>query len=285
MSEPTVVAARAGEVIGDSPDRRVEILTDHETLHATWSRFGPHRDGADPHVHRRHTDVFYVLGGELTIRLGREDEAVVAPAGTLARVPAMVVHGFRNATDGEVRYLNFHAPGTGFADYMRALRDGRTPDFDQEPPPADGVRPASEAVVGRAEVLPDGPGGARVVLLADTPEVAIAEMAGEPGGEAPPVHVHERHAESFYALDGELLVTVGGRALRLEPGSWLTVPPGVAHTVAVPGPAPARFLNLHAPAGGFAAFLRELHAGAALGAAIERAGFDEHRTTEGRATT
>ena len=275
MSRPTVVAARAGEVIGDSPDRRVEILADHETMHATWSRFGPRRAGADPHVHRRHTDVFYVLAGDLTIRLGREDEAVVASAGTLARVPPMVVHGFRNGTDGEVRYLNFHAPGTGFADYMRALRDGRTPDFDQESPPADGVRPASEAVIGGAEVLADGPGGARVTLLADTPEVAIAEMAGEPGGDAPPVHVHVRHAESCYALDGDRVVTVDGRALRLEPGAWLTVPPGVAHTVAIPGPGPARFLNLHAPGCGFGAFQRKLHTGATLDAAIQRAGFDE----------
>jgi mannose-6-phosphate isomerase-like protein (cupin superfamily) len=285
MSDPTVVAARTGEVIGDSPDRRVEILTDHATMHATWSRFGPHRDGADPHVHRRHTDVFYVLAGELTIRLGREDDAVAAPAGTLARVPSMVVHGFRNATDDEVRYLNFHAPGTGFADYMRALRDGRTPDFDQEPPPADGVRPASDAVVGGAEVIGDGPGDGHAVLLADTPELAVAEMAGEPAGEGPPVHVHDRHAESFYALDGGLVVTVDGRALRLEPGAWLTVPPGVAHTVEVPGPAPARFLNLHAPGSGFGAFLRELHAGAALAAAIERAGFDERPATYGRRTT
>jgi mannose-6-phosphate isomerase-like protein (cupin superfamily) len=276
MSEPTVVRARAGEVIGDSPDRRVEILSDHEALHATWSRFGPRRDGADPHVHRRHTDVFYVLAGELTIRLGREDEAVVAPAGTLARVPPMVVHGFRNATDADVRYLNFHVPGTGFADYMRALRDGRTPVFDQEPPPADGVRPATDAVVGGAEVLAGGP-GAGVALLADTEEVAIAEMAGEPGGPAAPAHVHDRHAESFYALAGELAVTVAGRELRLDEGAWLTVPPGVAHSVAVPGPGPARFLNLHAPGSGFGAFLRALDGGAGSDVAIERAAFDERR--------
>jgi mannose-6-phosphate isomerase-like protein (cupin superfamily) len=263
----------------------VEILTDHAALHATWSRFGPRRDGADPHVHRRHTDVFYVLDGELTIRLGREDESVVARAGTLARVPPMVVHGFRNASGDEVRYLNFHAPGTGFADYMRALRDGRTPDFDQEPPPADGVRPASDAVVGGAEVLAGGPGGGRVSVLADTPDVAIAEMVGEPGGEAPPVHVHERHAESFYAIDGDLVVTVEGRALRLERGAWLTVPPGVAHTVAVPGPAPARFLDLHTPGSGFGAFLRGFHAGAGFDAAIERAGFDERRIPEGGRST
>jgi len=252
----------------------VEILTDHAALHATWSRFGPRRDGADPHVHRRHTDVFYVLAGELTIRLGRDDEAVVATAGTLARVPPMVVHGFRNGTDADVVYLNFHAPGTGFADYMRALRDGRTPDFDQEPPPPDGVRPAAEAVVGGAEVLAGDP-VRHAVLLADTPEVAIAELGGEPGGPPTPAHVHDRHAESFYALDGELTVTVGGRELRLEPGDWLTVPPGVAHTVAIPGPGAARFLNLHAPGSGFGAFLRELHSGTDLAAAVERSGVDE----------
>jgi hypothetical protein len=27
-----------------------------------------------------------------------------------------VVHGFRNGSDAELRYLNLHAPGQGFAD-------------------------------------------------------------------------------------------------------------------------------------------------------------------------
>src|SRR5680860_1223303 len=98
MGEPTVIPPGGGEVVGDSPDRRVEILSDHSALHATWSRFGPRRKGAEPHVHRRHSDLFYVLEGELTVSLGREGEGegVVVPAGTLARVPPLVVHGFRN---------------------------------------------------------------------------------------------------------------------------------------------------------------------------------------------
>src|SRR5918992_1650828 len=110
MSEPTVIALGGGEVVGDAPDRRVEILCDHDALHATWSRFGPRREGADLHVHHRHTDFFYVLEGELTVRLGQDDQPVTVPAGSLARVPPDVVHGFRNATDAEVRYLNLHAP-------------------------------------------------------------------------------------------------------------------------------------------------------------------------------
>ncbi|MDQ4029944.1 MAG: cupin domain-containing protein, partial [Actinomycetota bacterium] len=73
----------------------------------------------------------------MTVRLGIEDDAVVVPAGKLARVPPLVVHGFRNGSGAEVRYLNFHAPEQGFADFLRALRDGRTFSYDQHPPPPD----------------------------------------------------------------------------------------------------------------------------------------------------
>jgi mannose-6-phosphate isomerase-like protein (cupin superfamily) len=132
----------------------VEILLEHDALHVTWSRFGPGRDGADPHIHRRHSDLFYVLDGELTLLL--ETGEVSIPAGTLATIPPLVVHGFRNASDADVRYLNLHAPGTGFADYMRGLRDGRRVPFDQEPPPPEGTRPASQ------------------VSLAETREAAVA---------------------------------------------------------------------------------------------------------------
>src|SRR3712207_5951711 len=101
MPGAVVIAPGGGEVVGDAPDRRVEILSDHDSLHATWPRFGPGRPGADLHVHRRHTDVFYVLEGELTIRLGPAGDRVVVPAGSLARVPPLVVHGFVNASDAE----------------------------------------------------------------------------------------------------------------------------------------------------------------------------------------
>ncbi len=215
MSGPTVVAPGGGEVVGDSPDRRVEILSEHPALHATWSRFGPHREGADLHVHRRHTDVFYVLEGELTVMLGADGEGVLVPAGTLAQVPPLVVHGFRNGSDAELRYLNLHAPGLGFADYLRAARDGRALPYDQEPPPADGGRPATEAVVGGDEPLAD-----RVLLLADVEEIGISEVRGDPGP-APP-HLHRRHAESFYVLEGELALTAGDRELRVQAGSWAT---------------------------------------------------------------
>jgi quercetin dioxygenase-like cupin family protein len=242
MIEATVIAAGGGEVIGDSPERRVEILSEHEPLHATWSRFGPGRDGADLHVHRWHTDVFYVLDGELTVRLGAGDEQVAVPAGTLARVPPLVVHGFRNAGDADMRYLNLHAPGTGFADYMRGLREGRKVPFDQHDPPEDGGRPVSEAAIGGAEELG---GGAK--LLADTEELAVAELS-----ETAPEHVHRRHLEAFYVLEGTLELTLAGETVRAEAGAWVAVPAGVRHAVG----GEARYLDVHAPNAGFAAHLR-----------------------------
>jgi len=274
VSEPAVIAPRAGEVIGDAPERRVEILTDQDAMHATWSRFAPGRDGAGRHIHRRHHDVFYVLAGELTLQLENDSETT-APAGTLVRVPPLVVHGFRNAGEAELRYLNLHAPGTGFADYMRALRDGRTHSFDQEDPPSAGLRPASDAVVGDEEVVLDRP-DVRVALLADIDEVGISETRAAPGGAPVRPHVHRHHAESFYVFEGEVRVRFGDREVAVGPGAWLTIPPGVAHGLALAGSEPVRFLNLHAPRCGFGDFIRALpETGGDAEQAATRTPFDE----------
>jgi mannose-6-phosphate isomerase-like protein (cupin superfamily) len=235
VPEPTLVLPGRGEVVGDSPDRRVEILSDDESLHATWSRFGPHRNGADLHVHRHHTDLFYVLEGELTVRLGAEDEPVVVPAGTLARVPPLVVHGFRNGSDAEVRYLNLHAPGQQFADYLRAMRDGREFSYDQHPPPPDGGRSPADAVLSRG-------GG----VLADVPEIRIEELRLEPGAAREP-HLHERHVASFSVLEGAVTFAAGTRELRAPAGSWVQVQPGLSVAVAAGGGEPARVLELRTP--------------------------------------
>ena len=167
VGQPLLLKPGEGEVVGDSADRRVEILCDHERLCVTWTRFGPGRDGASAHIHRAHSDLFYVLAGELTFLIGPEREERVLPAGTLALAPPFVVHGFRNGSDVELRFLNFHAPGGGFADYLR----GVTPGFDSEDPPDDGGRPAADGVI-----VPADTGG----VLVDRDEILI-ELRDEPG--------------------------------------------------------------------------------------------------------
>jgi quercetin dioxygenase-like cupin family protein len=167
VTQPVLLVPGEGEAIGDSTNRRLEILVDHPRLVATWTSFKPRRDGASAHVHRAHCDLFYVLEGELTFLVGPERKERVLPAGTLALAPPLVVHGFRNGSDEELQYLNFHAPGGGFADYLR----GVTPGFDSEDPPADGGRPASDAVI-----VPPGTDG----VLIDRDEIRI-ELRDKPG--------------------------------------------------------------------------------------------------------
>ena len=87
-----------------------------------------------------------MLEGEPTFRIGPELERVTAPAGTFIAVPPNVIHGFDNDSLQRARFLNFHAPSGGFADYLR----GVTPGFDSYDPPADGGRPAAEATVTSA---------------------------------------------------------------------------------------------------------------------------------------
>jgi mannose-6-phosphate isomerase-like protein (cupin superfamily) len=168
VGQPTLLTPGEGEVVGDSEDRRVEILCDREVLCVTWTRFGPGRGGANPHIHRHHTDLFYVLDGELTVGLGADRQETAVPAGSLVVAPPFVVHAFRNASPTEeLRYLNFHAPGGGFADYLR----GVTPGFDSEDPPADGSRPVEEALIVTAEAG---------LLLVDRDEIRI-EVRDAPG--------------------------------------------------------------------------------------------------------
>ncbi len=240
----TVIPAGGGEVVGDAPDRRVEILCEDDALHVTWTRFGPGRDGASPHVHRHHTDLFYVLQGELTVMLGPDGDEVAVPAGTLARVPPLVVHGFRNAGDGELRYLNFHAPGERFADYLRAVRDRRDFSYDQYPPPPDGARTPADAVITADGVVAER-AGARARVLADVEEIGVAELRGEPAAAAEARHVHRRHVESLYVLEGSVTVVAATRELRVEAGSWVQLPPGVPHALALD--ATARVLEVRTP--------------------------------------
>jgi quercetin dioxygenase-like cupin family protein len=76
--------------------------------------------GPPPHVHERLHDMFYVLDGTLTVRLG-EETLELAP-GSFACVPPGTVHTFSNRSEQPVRFLNFNTPG-GWENYMRDLAE------------------------------------------------------------------------------------------------------------------------------------------------------------------
>jgi quercetin dioxygenase-like cupin family protein len=110
------IAPDEGEKIFRGP-RYHRVLAELPELEVIDACFGP-GFSVEPHSHRDHVDSFYVLEGEAEFTLG--DEVIHAGAGTWVAVPIGVVHGFRNAGDGELRILNIHAPNTGFASRLRA---------------------------------------------------------------------------------------------------------------------------------------------------------------------
>jgi mannose-6-phosphate isomerase-like protein (cupin superfamily) len=75
-------------------------------------------DSVDLHYHRLQSDSFYVLDGELEIRVG--ERTVLAPAGSFVLAPPNVDHRFSNMGASPARVLNIHGPG-GFAEYRREL--------------------------------------------------------------------------------------------------------------------------------------------------------------------
>jgi mannose-6-phosphate isomerase-like protein (cupin superfamily) len=74
--------------------------------------------GPIPHRHREMVDCFWVLEGELTVRLG-EREAAAGP-GTLVVVPPGNVHTFANRGDDPVRVLNLMFPA-GLEQYLKRV--------------------------------------------------------------------------------------------------------------------------------------------------------------------
>jgi hypothetical protein len=129
-----------------------------------------------------------------------------------------------------MRYLNFHAPGSRFADYLRSLRDGDPLVYDQYDPPAGGGRSTDDAHVATGEAIADG-----IELLADLAALRVTRerVATEPR------RIHG--LASYFALEGDLVLTHGAEEVFAPAGSWVQVPAGHEHAV------DGRFLNVTAP--------------------------------------
>jgi mannose-6-phosphate isomerase-like protein (cupin superfamily) len=248
------VVLRAGE--GECLiEGRLWVKADLDEIGITETRFQPRQNGAAHHVHRRHADSFYVLEGELTFRT--TDRALTAGAGAAFVAPPGVVHGFDNAADEPARYLNFHAPGSGFVESLRVrLRDPDTYDqtrYDSWAPPD--VAPSGARVVraGTGDRLESDTRVATIKIARD--ELALVEFDLRPGFEGPSPHVHRRHVDSFFVVSGRPTFRVGDETVAGAPGTFVAAPPGGVHSFSNPDSEPALLVNVHAPSCGFHEYL------------------------------
>jgi mannose-6-phosphate isomerase-like protein (cupin superfamily) len=249
--------SRTGQTLVDIEDATVRVLVDHPDLVLTYMRSrtvgGPGR-----HLHREHADGFIVLEGEYAFELG--DERAPRGAGTAIVIPREVIHRYEHETTEQGQFLNIHAPGMGFADYLFGERPPEEADnfFD---PQEDG-RPATEAstlaFAEEGEVVTDRP-ERTIRILADLTELCLTWTRYVQGEEGPGPHIHKEHLDGFFILTGELNFGLGPEVERVQApaGTFIVAPPEVVHTFRNDGPDDATWLNFHAPSKGFASFLRD----------------------------
>ena len=105
----------------------------------------PGANGASPHIHRKLTEIFYVVEGEVELMAG--NQKTLGRPGSLLLVPPGQVHGFSNSATQRSTLLILFCPADkreGYFEGMAELtRDGRQPTreelldlmrrYDQEP--------------------------------------------------------------------------------------------------------------------------------------------------------
>ncbi|HEX6952826.1 MAG TPA: cupin domain-containing protein [Gaiellaceae bacterium] len=118
------------------------------------------------------------------------------------------------------------------------------------------------ASVGDREQIVDGPArqGSFVIARDDLTITHARYAAGE---HVAGRHIHQWHTDAFYVLEGDLIFEIGPEAetITVSAGGFVAAPPGLAHSFRVADSGPASWLTIHAPDGGFAAFMRGLRDG------------------------
>lgn len=66
-----------------------------------------------------------------------------------------------------------------------------------------------------------------------------------PVGAAPPLHVHDDLDDTWFILEGQMVVRCGDEELVVGAGHWVSMPRGVPHTFLVIGEQEAKILLVH----------------------------------------
>jgi quercetin dioxygenase-like cupin family protein len=114
---------------------------------------------------------------------------------------------------------------------------------------------------GGEQIIDSAPRQGSFVIARENLTIAHARYAA--GEHVADRHIHHQHTDAFYVLEGELIFGIGPEAetITVSAGGFVAAPPGLAHSFRVADSGPARWLTIHAPDGGFAAFMRGLRDG------------------------
>lgn len=137
MANQEPIIARAGEgAVHKTPfgDRLRWLAGEAETVggYSLHDRLAPPGSRSTPHTHRGVTEAFYVIEGELELRI--DDEQLMGKAGTFVLVPPNVTHAWRNTSDRDTHVLVLFTPPVAY-EYFEEL-DRITTSVDRVDPSA-----------------------------------------------------------------------------------------------------------------------------------------------------
>jgi mannose-6-phosphate isomerase-like protein (cupin superfamily) len=123
MAEPIVLGPGEGESIelaGNTIVLKAEATQTGGAIGVVEYTAAPGFGGPPPHVHDQLHDMYFVLDGTLTVRVG--DDTVEARPGSFVLIAPRTVHTFSNPGAEPARFLNMHTPG-GFERYFKDVAD------------------------------------------------------------------------------------------------------------------------------------------------------------------
>jgi quercetin dioxygenase-like cupin family protein len=126
--EGRLVGADNGKVLSNPIGGQMVVKLRDEDTGGAYSVYDntipPGSPGPRPHLHRNHEETFYVLEGELTVRVG--SRTITAPAGSFVVVSRGVVHQPSNPGTQPTRVLLMFSPA-GMDRFFEEAAEGRMP--------------------------------------------------------------------------------------------------------------------------------------------------------------
>ena len=234
--------------------------------------------GSDVPLHRHDSshEAIFVLEGSADLRLG--DSEFALEDGDYVSVPPGVAHSFA-FTSHRTRLITWTFGGNGAGMYAAIGQPSGAVIYSCSVPPPDWNTPlpgvdveflsdgASSATITRGDkrriapageepyVIPAGEGERMMAgdtlftFLTDRRQSGgkfLALMTDGPKGHRIPNHLHEKHTETFFCLNGCVSMTAGEEQVSLRPGDFLHVPARTPHTFQLTGNN-NRFIQFHAP--------------------------------------
>jgi len=250
-----------GEVLDVAGLNQITVLIDRScTARAelglnTWA---PGHDGP-PHQHEAKEQVFFVIAGNGTVRVG--DETFNVRPGDFVYVPAGVVHQTIATGPGPLQYLLFNAflnedkeGHATFAGHIAAVKDIRRAQADQQDAAAGGGTAVLPASARRGKHIRDIFGvrmyefGSNTThLLLDRAETGRCEVTvvSWPAGNKGAMVSHSEKEQTFFVLEGSGEVTVGGETRPVTVGDVVFVPWKAPHTTEAGPDGPLVYLCLN----------------------------------------